>query len=871
MRDRTSTPRIDVTIGGVTFKNPFYVASGPTTKSVRQLVRIEETGWAAASIKLTIDPAPYINRVPRYGLFHDRNALAFTAEKRLTFEEGLELVREAKKQLHDLILMANITYAGDDGVDGWVHMAQRFEDVGTDIIELNMCCPNMSYNLETTSGGSQTAAKQTGASMGQRGDVASGIVAAIKSAISIPLFVKLTPEGGNIAKVAKALYEVGADAVGGTGNRLGIPVIDLDHPGNAFHDLQKEISMGCHSGAWLKPLAQRDTYEIRKVCGDDKVITATGGINDWQSAVEMVLCGGNLLGVCAETLISGYDIARPMIKGLTEYMESHGYDSLDAMRGLIVPQVRTATELTLYDGYAAIRKPQLSAPCKAACPHHVPVQAYVQKVAKHEFREAYDLITGTNAMQEICALACEHPCEDACIRGAVDVPVRIRDIKRFVLEYGEGQGWKPAWSDASANHHKVAVIGSGITGLTFASEMKRHGYDVTVFEKNGEAGGSLRYVTPGFRLDRTVLDKQIKSLRDSGVEFELGAEFGVDVTLNALKERGFDAVFLAVGAGSAAPAPGATDALDYLRAVQAGDPPKAANVLVFGDNINAVDAARSAVRLGAKGVYLLMPGKATAKSYLGEQVASAAEEGVKILEHAAFLNFDGRAATVTLSGIETRIEADLVVTATPTRLPASILERFGGDDSGRVKINADTGETVVPGVFAGGEAIGARNMIASIASAKVAAASADRYIRRERATAEGIDKVETVNREAVLERHGYIKKNRNYMRLETKKPDERIQSFAYLTRVMTEEEAVREAERCLNCGCGEGCRLCETICSAFAPYVSAADTMEIDRDACVACGMCVLRCPNHNIEMVNTGISPCSLKIKEKEDDGCQL
>ena len=105
-----------VTIAGVEFKNPFFVASGPTTKSVAQLKRIEETGWAAASIKLSIDPAPYINRKPRYAMFKETNALAFTAEKRLTFEEGLELVRESKKVLTDLKLFANITYAGDKGV-----------------------------------------------------------------------------------------------------------------------------------------------------------------------------------------------------------------------------------------------------------------------------------------------------------------------------------------------------------------------------------------------------------------------------------------------------------------------------------------------------------------------------------------------------------------------------------------------------------------------------------------------------------------------------------------------------------------------------------------------------------------------------------
>ena len=154
--------RIPVKVGGVTFKNPFYVASGPTTKNVRQLQRIEETGWAAASIKLSIDPAPYINRKPRYGLFDETNALAFTAEKRLTFQEGLTLIEDAKKVLSDLILMANITYAGDRGAAGWVNMAKQFEAVGADIIELNMCCPNMSYNVSLSSGGAASTSQQTG-------------------------------------------------------------------------------------------------------------------------------------------------------------------------------------------------------------------------------------------------------------------------------------------------------------------------------------------------------------------------------------------------------------------------------------------------------------------------------------------------------------------------------------------------------------------------------------------------------------------------------------------------------------------------------------------------------------------------------------
>ena len=172
--------RIPVKVGGVTFKNPFYVASGPTTKNVRQLQRIEETGWAAASIKLSIDPAPYINRKPRYGLFDETNALAFTAEKRLTFQEGLTLIEDAKKVLSDLILMANITYAGDRGAAGWVNMAKQFEAVGADIIELNMCCPNMSYNVSLSSGGAASTSQQTGASLGRQAGVVAGSSARLK-------------------------------------------------------------------------------------------------------------------------------------------------------------------------------------------------------------------------------------------------------------------------------------------------------------------------------------------------------------------------------------------------------------------------------------------------------------------------------------------------------------------------------------------------------------------------------------------------------------------------------------------------------------------------------------------------------------------
>ena len=833
MRQEIKDIRIPVTIGGVTFKNPFYVASGPTTKTVKQLVRIEETGWAAASIKLSIDPAPYINRKPRYGIFEDRNALAFTTEKRLTFAEGLKLVEDAKKVLKELKLMANITYAGDDGPAGWVNMAKKFEEVGADIIELNMCCPNMSYNLELTSGGAQTASKQTGASMGQNANVAAEIVKAVKEAISIPLFVKLTPEGGKIAQVAKSLYEAGADAVGGTGNRMGLPPINLEHPERAFYHLQDEISMSCHCGTWLKPLAQRDTYEIRKVCGKEPPIMAAGGITNWKDAVEMVMCGGNLIGVCAETLISGYDIVRPMIKGMSDYMEEHGYKTLDDFRSMLVDEVKTATDVTLYAGYAHIKEPNLSAPCKSSCPHHVPVQAYVQKIAKGEYREAYDLITGKNALQNLCALVCTHPCEDACIRGGIDAPVKIRELKRFVLEYGKAQGWKPAWVQAEPNGFKVAVIGAGACGLSCAAELVKGGYEVTVFEKEAEAGGKLRYGAPDYAYQKQVLQEEVADLESYGVKFVFG-KYIEDVS--ELKEAGFVKVFAAVGACERKDSGlGGEDALEFLYRLNCGGAEPVAvkdRVAVIGSGFAAVDAARCAVRLGAKQVTLLSPVSFSKRSGDKEALDLAKEEGVVLLDNAAQaqlveggVSFVKEGAAMTLGCDQVLVENEYV-----TKLPAG-----NGDflmmSSARIT-----------------------NVISAITVGKNAALAIDQALRGEEAALQLLPGTKTVNPEIVRRRTGYLKRDVNPVKL-VLKAEERVQSFAPYKRVMTEEEAVKEASRCLNCGCGEGCQLCKTICTDFAPEVADTDTMHIRKEDCVACGMCFNRCPNGNIEMVNLGVT----------------
>lgn len=874
---------LPVEVGGVKFKNPFYVASGPTTKSVKQLKRIEETGWAGASIKLTIDPAPYINRVPRYAVFNDRNALCFTAEKRLKFTEGLKLVEDAKKVLRELILFANITYAGDKGTEGWVNMAKKFEEAGADIIELNMCCPNMSYNVELSSGDEKSCKVRTGASLGQQGDAVAEIVREIKKAVKLPLFIKLTPEGGKIAQVAKALYAAGADAVGGTANRLGIPPIDLDNPGKAVYHLQDEISMSCHAGAWLKPLALRDTYEIRKVNGPEPVIMSAGGIRNYRDAAEMIMCGADLLGICAETLMSGFGFIEDLISNLKNYMDEHGYTNTREMRDIVVPLVKSAPELTLHEGYSRIKSPNLAAPCKAACPHHVPVQAYIQKVAKGEYRAAYDLITGKSPLQSVCGLVCSHPCEKECTRGELGTPIAIREIKRFVLEYGKKMGWTPALKAAAVKDDKVAVIGSGPSGLSCAYNLALAGYRVTVFEKEEYLGGMLRYGLPRFRMDHAVLDEEIEQLKSIGVKFETGKVFGRDMDIKSLKAFGFKAIFIGTGAQKSKELgiPGedsgnVLNALDFLKDVYDGKITETAGrVVVVGGGFTAVDAARTAVRLGASEVYLAYRRTREEMPATQDEVAEAEAEGVKIMYLVSPLKINAANGMVTgicmtnqvLGGADSNgrrrpqgvpdaeftLPCDIVISAIGQKPDSETIKGLSSDPGGMVLCDSHTGATSIEGVFAGGDVNDVDTVISAIAAGKRAACSIDRFVTGDGAVLEYEPEYPVVDKEAVLKRSGYFK-DAGRVNLETMDGKERAGSFSTYVRTMTEKEAVEEAGRCLNCGCGEGCGLCASICGEFAIHLKAPDTWEINKDECVACGMCYNRCPNGNIEMVDRGI-----------------
>jgi len=558
-----------------------------------------------------------------------------------------------------------------------------------------------------------------------------------------------------------------------------------------------------------------------------------------------------LLGVCAETLISGYDICRPMIAGLDKYMQEHGYSDLSQMRGLVVPEVRTANDVTIFAGYAKIKEPNLSAPCKSACPHHVPTQAYIQKIAKGEYKEAYDLITGKNPLQNICSFVCNHPCEDACIRGGYDSPVKIRQLKRFVLEYGKEKGWTPAWAKAESNGHKVAVVGAGPAGLACASELRKAGYEVTVFEKENQAGGLMRYGIPNYAMNKDVLDNEILMLEEHGVCFEFGKELGNDITVEGLKKEGFEAVFSAIGCykkkqSSVSGAEIAQDALEFLKNILSENLPSVKNnVVVIGKGFAAMDAARSAIKLGAKQVTLVWTANYGKGTYDRETLLIAEKEGVVLIDNVDVTKISETSVELNRNGVVFTVQSEQVIISNEYEADADAL---GNVETKNGFIKITSARTSIDGVYAGGNAVRSANVITAIAAGKNAAAVIDSDIRGEKATLEGVIATKTVNPEIVRQRTGYLKKDNNVLNLNTP-----TNSFKMSERVMTEEEAQHEAMRCLNCGCGEGCQLCKTICTDFAPEIMDADTMHIRKEECVACGMCFNRCPNGNIEMINLG------------------
>lgn len=489
--------------------------------------------------------------------------------------------------------------------------------------------------------------------------------------------------------------------------------------------------------------------------------------------------------------------------------------------------------------------PSGTAPCKAECPAHVPVQGYIKLAAQGRYTEALELIKKENPFPAVCGRICNKACEDACTRGSVDAPIAIDDIKKFIagkdLEAEHRFVPKMVNQTGKPYEEKIAVIGSGPAGLTCAYYLALKGYPVTVFEKEKELGGMLTLGIPSFRLEKDVIRAEIDILRDLGVQFKTGVAVGTDITLDALRAEGFKAFYLAVGASRGAKLrcpgeelPGVMTGIDFLRAVNLGEAPAiGTSVAVIGGGNVAIDVARAAVRLGAE-VTVVYRRDRDSMPAADDEIAEAAEEGVsfRFLASPAEILGDGKAETLKIELMELRggkpagtgvyetMNVSAVISAVGQEIELNGISVDTGA-KGTVTVSLPSFQTSEADIFAGGDVVtGPKFAIDAIAAGKEGAISIHRYVHPGQSQVIGRDHrdYKAMNpATAGVAIDGFDTAPRQKASGGSAKDAEK--TFRDLRGTLTEEQLKTETRRCLDCG-----------------------TAVVDESLCVGCGICTTKC-----------------------------
>ena len=497
-----------------------------------------------------------------------------------------------------------------------------------------------------------------------------------------------------------------------------------------------------------------------------------------------------------------------------------------------------------------IDKSTPAAPCKKTCPAGVNVQGYTALIAKGKFSEAVGLIRERMPFAGVCGRICHHPCEDNCNRNEIDEPVSVRNLKRFAADYEKKRLQEgilseeinpPKKENTPFRDEKVAVIGGGPSGLTCAHDLVKKGYKVTLFEVDDKLGGMMRTGIPDYRLPKDYLDYEIGLMIDEGIEVKTGQALGKDFTIKGLSQQGYKAVFVSLGAQMAKEIPletsggdGVIYGLSFLRQIsEGGKPSTGRKVTVIGGGNVAIDVARSALRLGSEVTVVYRRTREEMPAHPWE-IEEALEEGVKIKNSwspkkilfedgkvsglevercRTVYNSKGERSLETDPGHTNVIPADTVIPATGQECDLSGLDHSLETDNGWICADPLTLECSVEGVFAGGDMVaGPSSLVESVAMGHRASESIVRYLNREDLKRERDPAVNSNDFAGIPD--GVVKKRVKRTRPAVSEPGIRNCNFDEIETTLTEEEAVKEAKRCLQCASCAECMECVRICKA---------------------------------------------------------
>jgi NADPH-dependent glutamate synthase beta subunit-like oxidoreductase len=504
-------------------------------------------------------------------------------------------------------------------------------------------------------------------------------------------------------------------------------------------------------------------------------------------------------------------------------------------------------------------------PCNAGCPAGENIQAWLAHAEAGRHEQAWRQLTADNPLAAIHGRVCYHPCETACNRASLDSAVSIHAVERFLGDLALQREWLFDRPQVGTGQ-RVLVIGAGPSGLSAAYHLARRGHQVEIRDAGEEPGGMMRYGIPAYRLPRDILDCEIARIAALGVRITCGHR--VEDLDAERRDGGFDAVFVAVGAHlskrvdiPARDAGRIVDAVSFLRSVASGERPEIGRrVAVYGGGNTAMDAARTARRLGADDALIVYRRTRAQMPAHAEEAEDAEREGVRINWLRTITAFDGPELTVEAmelgsdgvprpTGRFEKLAADTVILALGQNTDTAFLRRVPGlvlQPDGTVVVSASM-MTGCPGVFAGGDMVPAeRTVTVGVGHGKKAARNIDAWLRGREPG--GAAKHETV---AFGQLNLWYFGDAARRQQPEAEPEQRVAGFGEVVGGLSEREAAYEAARCLSCGNCFECDGCLGACPEDAVIkLGPGNRYRFDYDKCTGCGTCYEQCPVHAIEMV---------------------